>query len=409
MTRYRWTVCALIFAATTVNYIDRQVLALLEPILKDQFGWTKFQYGEINAAFQIAYALGMVSLGGLFDRWGTRISYALVMGVWSVAAAAHAAAASAFGFGVARFSLGLGESGNFPVAIKSVAEWFPKRERALATGIFNAGTNTGAILAPLGVPFLVAWWGWRAAFIATGLIGFVWLLFWLRMYGSPKAHPRVSPSERDLIESDHEPEVENAPWLPLFAKRETWAIVVGKFLTDPIWWFYLTWLPPLLHDRFGLDLKTFGPPVAAVYLVADGGSIAGGWLSSWLLKKTGDVNRARKTAMLVCALCVLPVAIADSVQSVWIAIAVISLAAAAHQGWSANLFTLASDLFPQRSVASVVGIGGMAGAIGGTIFQLIVGACASYVVPFVVAACAYLLGLLFIHLLSPKFKSTAAA
>lgn len=387
--RYRWTICALIFAATTINYVDRIVLNLLAPTLEREIGWSKWEYGCINAAFQAAYAIGMVGIGHLIDRWGTRTCYAATMVAWSLAAMAHAAARSALGFGAARFALGLGEAGNFPAAIKTVAEWFPQRERALATGIFNSGTNVGAIVTPLIVPSLTRRFGWRGAFLSTGALGFVWLAFWLKLYRKPPA-----------IEGEPAPQP-SMKWSRLFPVRQTWAFAAGKFLTDPVWWFYISWLPKYLYDTYGLDLKDFGPPLVIVYVAADLGSVAGGWLSSWLIRRGHTVNVARKRTMLVCAFCVTPLLLVSQISNLPLAVGLISLAAAAHQAWSANLFTLTSDTFPTEAVGSVVGIGGMAGAIGGVLFQLLVGGLKSYTIPFVVASVAYLVALGVIHRLSP--------
>ena len=295
--RYRWVICALLFFATTINYVDRGVLGVLAPSLQKEIGWTDTQYGDINAAFSLAYAIGFLVLGRFIDRVGTRAGYAIALVAWSLAAAGHALARSAFGFGVARFFLGLGEAGNFPAAVKTTAEWFPRRERALATGVFNAGSNVGAVLAPLLVPVLALRFGWRAAFLFTGLIGLLWVAFWLPLYRRPERHPRVSPEELAWIQ-DEGPEPSQAiPWLALLPHRQTWAVAAGKFLTDPVWWFYLFWSAKFLSDRFGVDLKTIGPPLITIYLMADVGSVAGGWLSSWLLRRGWTANAARKTAM----------------------------------------------------------------------------------------------------------------
>jgi ACS family hexuronate transporter-like MFS transporter len=410
---YRWVVCALVFFATTVNYIDRQVIGILAPTLQLEIGWTEVEYGYIVTAFQAAYAIGLLVVGRLLDVLGTRIGYALALAFWSVAAMAHALARTPFGFGAARFALGLGESGNFPAAIKTMAEWFPRRERALATGIFNAGTNVGAVIAPLAVPWIAVTYGWRWAFILTGAIGLLWLLFWLPMYDHPDRHPRVTPAELALIRSDPEDPAQRIPWLRLLPHRQTWAFAIGKFMTDPIWWFYLYWIPKFLHDKHGLSLLKLGPPLVAIYLIADIGSIGGGWLSSTMLRRGASVNRARKLAMLVCALCVTPIVFASGVTSMWVAVALVGLAAAAHQGWSANLFTLASDLFPRSAVASVVGLGGMAGAIGGMLIATAAGwvlqLTGSYHLLFIVAGSVYLIALLVVHVLVPRLEPAPLA
>ena len=409
--RYRWVICGLLFFATTINYVDRQVLGILSKDLQVALGWNELQYGNIVAAFNAAYALGLLGAGRLMDRFGTKIGYTVALTIWSVAAMGHALARSAFGFGVARAALGLGEAGNFPAAIKTVAEWFPKKERALATGIFNSGSNIGAIVAPLAVPYIASHFGWQWAFIITGAIGFVWLLFWLPLYARPESHPRVSKAELAYIQSDPpDPPAAKIPWIQLIPYRQTSAFAIGKALTDPIWWFYLYWVPPFLRQNHGLDLTTIGPPLIAIYLIADIGSIGGGWLSSTLLKRGWSVNAARKTAMLTCALLVTPIVFVSGVKSLWLAVALVGLAAAAHQGWSANIFTLASDMFPRRAVGSVVGIGGMAGAFFGSTMAVIVGYIlqvtgGNYKIPFYIGGTAYLTALLIIHLLVPRVET----
>lgn len=402
---FRWTICALLFFATTINYIDRQVLSILAPDLRHTIGWSEVEYGRIVASFQVAYGIGLLLTGRLLDRVGTRLGYALAIAVWSLAAMAHALARSALGFGIARFSLGLGEAANFPAAIKTVAEWFPKKERAFATGIFNAGTNVGAVVAPAVVPFIALSYGWPWAFILTGAIGFLWLAVWWWIYRPPESHPRLSREEFAYIRSDPEEPATPVPWLKLMGYRQTWAFALGKFMTDPIWWFYLFWLPPFLNARHGITLSGMGPPLIAVYLIADVGSVGGGWLSSFLIKRGWSINAGRKTAMLVCALCVVPIVFASEVSSLWGAVGLVGLAAAAHQGWSANIFTLASDMFPRRAVGSVVGFGGMAGAVGGALIAETVGQLlqwtGSYLPAFLLAGSAYLLALLVIQVLVP--------
>jgi MFS transporter, ACS family, hexuronate transporter len=405
---YRWVICALIFFATTVNYIDRSVLGVLNPTLRTAIGWNDNTYGLITGAFTLAYALGFLFAGWLIDKIGMKIGYTLYLALWSIAAAAHALARSALGFGVARFSLGIGESGNFPAAIKTVAEWFPKKERALATGIFNAGTNVGAVVAPLVVPWLALNWGWQSAFLITGLIGLVWIIFWLPVYNKPREHPRLSSKELEHIESDPpDPEVK-IRWSYLLTYRQTWAFAIGKFMTDSVWWFYLFWFPTFMADRFQVDLKGIGLPMITVYLLADVGSVAGGWLSSSLLGKGWTANAARKTTMLLCAICILPVMMAPHVDGKWIAIWLVGIAAAAHQGFSANIFTTTSDMFPRKAVASVVGIGGCAGGLGGFFLTLGTGYIkqhtGSYAITFAVAGVTYLFALLIMHLLVPKLE-----
>ena len=403
---YRWIICALLFFAATINYIDRQVIGILKPTLQAQFGWTEVNYSWIVFSFQAAYAIGLLGVGRLMDRIGTRLGFSFSIIFWSLAAMGHALARSVFGFGVARFFLGLGEAGNFPAAIKTVAEWFPKKERALATGIFNSGTNIGALVTPFVVPIITVTWGWRAAFLITGAVGFVWLVAWLALYRRPQEHPNLSKAELDYIQSDPpDPDVK-VPWARLLPHRQTWAFAIGKFMTDPIWWVYLFWLPDFLHKRHNLDLKDFGWPLATVYILADIGSIGGGWLSSSLIKRGWTVNASRKLAMLICALAVVPIVFAAQTSSLWIAVVLIGIAAAAHQGWSCNLFTTTSDMFPRHAIGSVVGIGGMAGAVGGMMIARLVGEIlertGSYVPIFIIAASAYLAALLVIHLLSPR-------
>jgi len=406
---FRWTICALLFFATTINYIDRQILGILAPELQKIIGWSEVEYGNIVTAFQTAYALGLLLFGRFIDRYGTRIGYSIAILVWSVAAMAHAAARTAFGFGIARFTLGLGEAGNFPSAIKAVAEWFPKKERALATGIFNAGCNVGAVIAPAVVPWITVTFGWPAAFLATGAIGFIWVLFWILLYDVPEKKKRLSQKELAHILSDPaEPAPETIGWLRLLKYKQTWAIVIGKFLTDPIWWFYLYWLGKFLNARFGLTLIKLGLPLIAIYALADVGSVGGGWLSSALIKKGGTVSRSRKTVMLACALCVVPVMAANQVSGLWSAVLLIGLAAGAHQAWSANIFTFASDMFPKKAVGSVTGLGGMAGAIGGMLFSTLAGHIlewtGSYFILFIISGSAYLLALGIIQVLAPRLE-----
>ena len=405
---YRWVICALLFFATTINYVDRAVLGVLAPTLRTEIGWTDQEYGYISASFTLAYAIGFLFAGWFIDKVGTRIGYTFYLTIWSLAAAAHALVRSAFGFGVARFALGIGESGNFPAAIKTVAEWFPKKERALATGIFNAGSNVGAILAPLLVPWIALHWGWQEAFIITGLAGLIWIVFWWPLYHRPAEHPKISKTELAHIESDPPDPPAKIPWLRLLPLKQTWAFATGKFLTDAIWWFYLFWFPLFMNDRFGIDLRTIGLPMITVYLLADVGSVGGGWFSSFLLKRNWTVNAARKTAMLVCALLILPVAMAPHVEGAWVAVFLIGIAAAAHQGFSANIFTTTSDMFPRKAVGSVVGIGGFAGAMGGFFMNLGAGwlkqNTGSYEIMFAIAGVVYLLALLIMHLLVPKLE-----
>ena len=415
--KYRWMICALLFFATTINYIDRQVLGILatDDAFKAQIGWNEAEYGFVNTAFQAAYAIGLLVVGSLMDKFGTRKGFSFAIVFWSIAAMGHSFAKSAFGFGVARFTLGLGEAGNFPAAIKTVAEWFPKKERAFATGVFNSGSNVGAILAPLSVPFIAVNYGWQWAFIITGMLGFIWLAAWLLIYRSPEEHPKLSKAELAYIQSDHEPPMPKIPWSRLIPHRQTWAFAIGKFMTDPIWWVYLFWLPKFLNTKFDLNILQLGLPLIVIYVIADVGSIGGGWLSSKLIKNGWSVNAGRKTAMLICAICVVPIVYASITDNLWVSVLLIGLAAAAHQGWSANIFTFASDMFPKQAVGSVVGIGGMAGSIGGMIIASTVGLIlegskseafpnGNYFLIFVIAGSAYLTALLIMHLLAPKLE-----
>lgn len=405
--RYRWVICALLFLATTINYIDRQVLGILAPTLQHDIGWNDAQYGAIVSWFTLAYAIGFLGIGRIMDRIGTRKGFAGSIVVWSLAAIGHAFVRTVTGFSVVRFVLGLGESGNFPGAIKTVSEWFPTGERALATGIFNAGSNIGAIVTPLIVPWIALTWGWRWAFVFTGALGFLWLALWLAIYRRPSEHPRLSAQEYAYIQSDPPQPVTTVSWRGLLRQRQTWAFAIGKFMTDPIWWFYLYWLPKFLDARYGITLGDVALPLIAIYLLADVGSVAGGWLSSYFIEHGRSVNWARKMAMLIAAVVIVPTMFAPSAGSLWLAVGIVGIAAAAHQWWSANLFTLSSDMFPRRAVGTVVGIGGFAGAIGGVLFQRVTGLVLQangddYTPIFVVCGLAYVTALLFIHLLAPR-------
>jgi MFS transporter, ACS family, hexuronate transporter len=406
--RFRWVICALLLFGVTKNYMDRQVLGVLKTTLQSELHWNEIDYSNLVFAFQAAYAIGMLVVGRVIDRLGTRIGYALAMIFWSLASIAHAAAGSLLSFMVVRSALGFVEAGVFPASIKCVAEWFPKKERALATGIFNAGSNAGAILTPIIVPWITVRWGWRTAFVVTGSLGFLWLVFWLLFYRRPEEHPRLSKSELQYISSDPQDTAVKIKWIELIFHRQTWAFVLGKFLTDPIWWFLLFWIPDFLQRNHGLKLTQLGLPIMVIYVLADVGSIGGGWMSSWMIHRGTSVNFARKIAMLICALCVVPIIYAYRIESLWGAVLLIGLAAAAHQGFSANIFTLSSDIFPTKAVASVVGIGGMAGAVGGMLMAKIVGYVlqwtGSYMIPFFIAGFAYLLSLAIIHALAPRLE-----
>ncbi len=427
MTWYRWVVCLLLFFAATINYIDRQVIGLLKPTLQQEFGWSEIDYADIVFSFQLAYAIGMLLAGRFIDSVGTRVGFAVAVGVWSIAAMAHAEAAaygpavaailggvglayapSVAGFIAARFALGIGEAGNFPAAIKVVAEWFPVKERAFATGLFNSGTNIGAVVAPLVVPWITLTYGWYWTFVVTGAIGFVWIALWLPLFGPPGTHPRVNAAELAHIQSDPSPPLARVPLRAILPHRQTWAFAIGKFMTDPIWWLYLFWVPDFLNRNHGLNLLAVGPPLVAIYLIADVGSIGGGWLSSTLIKRGWSVNAARKTAMLVAACAVIPIVFASMASSLWVAVLLVALAAAAHQAWSANIFTLASDMFPREAVGTVVGFGGKAGALGGMLIAKLTGylleTTGSYLPVFLIAGSAYLTALLVIHLLAPRLE-----
>lgn len=425
---YRWRIVALLFFATTVNYIDRNVLSFAmidEFFRKEMLGLPanatltdadinhfKEMMGYVDAAFKAAYAIGFLIVGYIIDRVGTRNGFSLAIGVWSLAGLANGFVGTIKGLSLTRFMLGIGEAGNFPSAVKTVAEWFPKKERSFATGLFNAGANIGIIVTALAVPYITLHYGWRASFIATGLLGFMVLLCWRLVYRKPEEHAQLSADELAYIQSDREEDVkQNISWWKLLGYRQTWAFAAGKFFADPIWYFYLTWLPDFFNSNEALeqklDLKSLGLPFLIIYLVSDAGSVFFGWLSSKLIQNGWEVNKARKLAMLICALCVAPIVFAGTTTNVTIAIALIALATAAHQGWSANMYTLASDMFPKQAVASVVGIGSMFGAVCSIVFAASAGVIRvkfGYVPLFAIAGSAYLTALLIIHLLAPKLE-----
>lgn len=406
--RYRWVVVGLLFLAMVINYVDRQTIGLLKPELSKQFGWSETDYADLVFWFQASYAVAYLLWGRIMDRIGARWGFGLAFLIWQVAHIAHAGARSLNGFIAARVMLGVGEGGGFPGGIKAVAEWFPKKERAFATGLFNAGTNIGAIVTPLVIPAITLAWGWEMAFIITGVAGLIWLPIWLIVYRRPREHPKVSAAELAHIESDPPDPVEKVAWTKLLGYRETWAYAIGKFMIDPIWWMFLFWLPDFLGKRHGLDLQTFGPPLVAIYLLSDVGSVGGGWLSSRFLHRGWSINAARKVTMLICALLAVPVAFAAFASNLWVAVLIIGVATAAHQGFSANLYTLPSDVFPRSAVGSVVGIGGMVGALGGMAMAKYAGwvldQIGTYTPIFVVAGSAYLLALLAVHLLTPRME-----
>jgi MFS transporter, ACS family, hexuronate transporter len=406
--RYRWVIVALLFAATCINYIDRQMLGVLKPTLSEEFGWKETDFAGIVFWFQLAYAIGYLGYGKFVDLVGARLGYTISIILWTVAHMAHGLAGSITQFAMARFGLGIGESGNFPSGVKAITDWFPQKERAFAIGVYNAGSNVGAIITPLLVPAIVLAYDWRMAFYLTGIFGIIWAIVWWLMYRHPSEHSKVSAAELAYIEQDPADPSKKIGWGALLVKRETWAFALGKFFIDPIWWFFLFWLPGYFYDHYHMDLKTFGLPLAAVYLLSDIGSVAGGWFSSRLIKSGKSVNYARKLTMLICAICIAPIFFAQSVTSVWGAVLLIGLATAGHQAFSANLYTLPSDLFPRNAVGSVIGIGGTLGAIGGMGMALFTGyildATHSYALLFAICASAYFIALAAVHLLSPRLE-----
>lgn len=420
---YRWVILSLVFFATTINYLDRQVISLLkDDYLEPLFNWSESDYANIVIAFQLAYAIGMLGVGWIIDKIGTKVGYALSLALWSASAIGHAFARSTLGFIFARAILGISESGNFPAAIKTVAEWFPKKERALATGLFNSGANIGAIIAPLTVPLIALYMGWQWAFIITGSIGFLWLFFWLIIYESPDKHRKVSKSELEYINSDIETnnnrnENVKVKWISLLRFKQTWSFIVGKFLTDPVWWFYLFWLPSFLNKQYGMTKTEVALPIAIVYTMTTFGSIFGGWLSGYLINLGWQIYKARRISLLIFALCVVPVILAQELgkYNPWFAILIVGLAASSHQAWSANLFTTVSDMFPKKAVASVTGIGGMTGAIGGILISFCAGIIldyyksignidVGYYIMFIFCGSAYILAWIIFTILSPKME-----
>jgi ACS family hexuronate transporter-like MFS transporter len=416
MGKYRWVVCGLLFLATTINYVDRQILSLIKPILDVQLKWTNTQFGWTNSLFQLAYAVSLFFFGMIIDRWGTKIGYAISIAAWSVAAIGHSLVGSIGGFFAARIALGLGEGGNFPSAIKAVALWFPKKERALATSIFNAGTNVGAIVAPATVPAIANAWGWQAAFVAAGLAGLLWLFLWIPLYNVPEKMRKMDPKELEYIRSDSADASSEGkpPWLSVLGYRQTWSFIAAKFLTDPVWWFFLIWLPDFFKQSRGLDIKKSWVHLVTIYTIVTVLSIFGGWVTGYLKERGWTVTRARKTGMLIFALCVIPIVAVTRVGD-WSAVLLIGLAGSAHQAWSANLYTTVSDMFPKRSVATVIGLGGMAGSIGGFLFPIVTGMLldkfkaagnitAGYAILFIVCGSAYLLAFAINHALAPKYE-----
>jgi MFS transporter, ACS family, hexuronate transporter len=415
---FRWFICGLLFLATTINYLDRQVLSLLKPALESEFHWTEIDYSNIVMAFTAAYALGYLFFGKIVDYIGTKLGYALSVFLWSIAAMAHAAVGSTAGFVFARVGLGLSEGGNFPASIKATAEWFPIKDRALATGIFNSGTNIGAVVAPILIPWILGNYGWQEAFLWTGALGFLWLILWMYYYEIPSRHKKISKSEYDLIHSDAVPgdtSSRKITWGQVLRIRQAWVFILGKFLTDPVWWFFLFWLPAYFSSAYAIDLKKPNWQLAIVYTATTIGSIGGGFLSSYLIRKGWPVFKARQRSMLLYAFLVLPVMTAPFAGNIWIAVALISMATAAHQAWSANLYTTVSDMFPKHAVSTVVGVGGMAGSIGGMLFPIVVGRLleffkqqgsitTGYTILFIVCGFAYLIAWRVMKLLSPTME-----
>jgi len=406
---YRWRIVVLLFFVTTINYVNRQVLGILAPQLQDQFGWTEADYGYIIMAFQAAYAIGLISMGTLLDKIGTRLGLIISVVLMSVSGMIHAAFSTVFTFAIARFGLGIGASANFPAAIKTVAEWFPKKERAMATGLLNTGSNVGAIISPLIVPLIALNWGWQWAFITAGLLGFVWLLFWMITYRQPDKNRKLSGNELNyILQDEKEPETQKLPWKSIISYKQTWGICLSRFLTDPVWWFFLYWLPKYLNSNYHIDLTNIGLPLIVIYVVSMGGSVFGGWFSSRLIGKGKLPVAARKLTIFVMALLVLPIFFTSFTSNVWLAVALISMATFAHQGYAANIFTIVSDIYPKNAVGSVTGLAGFSGAIGGVLFSgsvgLILQFTKSYYLVFGMASVAYLLCWLALVLFVPDNK-----
>lgn len=416
MGNFRWIVCALLFFATTINYIDRQILSVIKEILDKEIGWTNAEFGWVQAAFQLSYAVGLLGFGWLVDKYGTKFGYGLSIVAWSLAAGAHAFVGSFGGFIAVRSALGLGEGGNFPSAVKAVAMWFPKKERALATSIFNAGTNAGALLAPAVIPWVAFTWGWRSTFVVAGVLGLLWLLFWIPFYDTPERSKRVGPAELEYISSDIEEDrsTKRVPWMSLLGYRQTWSFIVAKFLTDPVWWFFLIWLPDFFNKTRGLDIKKSWVHIVTIYAIVTVLSIGGGWVTGYLTSRGWSVTRARKTGMFVFALCVLPILFVKGAGN-WGAVLLIGLAASAHQAWSANLYTTVSDMFPKRAVASVIGMGGMAGSLGAFFFPIVTGMmldhfeklgqpATAYGILFAICSVMYILAFALNHICAPRYE-----
>ncbi|MBI5942342.1 MAG: MFS transporter [Caulobacterales bacterium] len=410
MSRRRWVICGLLFTAVVINYVDRQMLGVLKPAMSKELGWSEQNYADIVFYFQAAYALSYLAFGAIVDRVGAKIGYGVAFLLWQLAHIAHGFASGLGSFFAVRVALGIGEGGNFPGGIKAVTDWFPKKERALATGIFNAGSNIGAVITPIIAPAIMVLWGWQAAFIATGVVGMLWLVAWVVVYKNPRDDKKVNAAELAHIEQDPADTEKKVGWLVVLGKKETWAYAIGKFLIDPVWWMLLFWLPDFFNKTF--ELKTtdilYMTALAVVYLISDVGSVGGGWMSSRFMKMGWSINRARKMTMLVLAVCALPYLLVTHVHNLWGAILIVGWLAAVHQAFSANLYTLPGDVFPRKAVGSVIGIGGMVGGIGGMIMAKGVGKALSttlgYPAIFAVCAFIYLAAILAVHLLSPKME-----
>jgi len=402
---YRWRIVALLFFATTINYIDRQAIAILAPKLQVIFHWTEKDYSIIVMWFSIAYAFGLITMGGLLDKIGTKLGYTISISVWSLAGMFHAAANSVTSFMIARLTLGIGESANFPAAVKTVTEWFPKRERALATGIFNSGTSIGAIITPLIIPAIALKWGWQSAFLFSGALGFIWLIFWIILYKRPEVNTRLKATEREYILQDGIVSEEFVPWRKIFNHKQTLGICLARFVTDPVWWFFLLWLPKFLFKTYQIDLSNIGLPLIVIYSISMGGSIFGGWLSSYLIKKGRKPVAARKLTIFFLALLVVPIFFASKASGLWIAVALITMATFAHQGYAANIYTIVSDIYPKNAVGSMIGLSGFAGALGGILFSgavgLILEFTGSYYIVFGIASMAYLVCWVFLKIFIP--------
>lgn len=412
--RYRWTICALLFFSVTINNLDRSILGLLAPMLQKDIGWTEIEYGNIVTAFQAAYAVGLLICGRIVDLYGARLILPVALAIWSLAAMAHGAVSTVTGFIYARIFLGVGESANFPSAVKVAAEWFPKRERAFATGIFNSGSNVGNIFAPIIIPWIALQWGWREAFVVTGAVGFIWIVFWLFLYGKPEKANKVNKEELEWIHQDERSDPTPATackvsWIGLLKYRQTWAFAMCKFLTDPIFWFFLFWLPKWLHDSRGIDMAHMATPLVLINILATIGGLAGGYLPAWLINRGIAVNKACKLTLLLCAICVLPILLVSTASNLWVAVILIGMAVAAHQGWSVNLYTSVSDMFPKEAVGAVVGIGCLIGSIGSILFAQATGhilqATGSYWSIFLMGGFAYLLGFIIMHFLTPTMSA----